>query len=208
LNKKILYTRIGCSFQHLNLKQSMRKLFLFSTALLASFFLSVASQGQVASSVIPPVPTPAPTGVRLTVNTADSEFTPLIGVLIGPGGTTSPLPPQGFNATVVLANHTSHDITFTLGVFTVAKEGPFRFQVYNDQNKIVWDSWGGHAVPQAVMLKQLKPGDSLRGTAFVPLFPKGVALPAGHYVLDVILNGTPRYSASMSFDVNNVIAIN
>jgi hypothetical protein len=133
----------------------------------------------------------------------------MIGVLIGPGGTTSPLPPQGFNATVVLANHTSHDMDFALGVFTVAKEGPFRFQVYNDQDKLVWDSWGGRAIPQAVVLKKLKPGDALRGTGFIPLFPtNGVALPAGHYFLDVILNGTPQYSASMSFDVKNVIAIN
>jgi hypothetical protein len=193
----------------LNLKKTMRKLFLFLTALLALFFLSVASQGQVASGVVPvPSPTPAPTGVKLTVNTADSEFTPLIGVLIGPGGTTSPLPPQGFHATVVLANHTSHDIAFLLGVFTVAKEGPFRFQVYNDENELVWDSWGGQSPPQAVILKQLTPGDSLRGTAFVPLFPNGVVLPAGHYTLDVILNGTPHYSASMGFDVKNVIAIN
>jgi len=185
----------------------MRKLLLLSTALFASYVLPVASQSQTASGVVP-VPTSAPTGVKLTVNTPDSQFTPKIGVLIGPGGTTSPLPPQGFNATVVLANHTSHDIAFLLGVYTVAKEGPFRFQVYNDQNKLVWDSWGGVPPPQAVLLRQLKSGDALRGTAFIPLFPKGVVLPAGHYTLDVILNGTPHYSASMGFDVKHVIAIN
>jgi hypothetical protein len=191
----------------------MRRLFLLSTVLVASVFLPITSQGQTALDVVP-VPTltatPAPTGVKLFVHIPDSEFTPMIGVLIGPGGRTFPLPPQGFNATVVLANHTSHDMDFDLGVFTVAEEGPFRFQVYNDQNKLVWDSWGGRAIPQAVVIKRLEPGDVLRGTGFIPLFPTmgGVALPAGHYFLNVILNGTPHYSASMSFEVKNVIGIN
>ena len=173
----------------------MLRLLLLSTVLLASVFQPVTSQGH--------------TGVRLFVQIPDSEFTPMIGVLIGPGGKTSPLPPQGFNATVVLANHTSHDLDFALGVFTVAEEGPFRFQVYNDQDKLVWDSWGGRAIPQAVVLQRLKPGDALHGTGFIPLFPTmGLALPAGHYFLYVILNGKPHYSASISFEVKNVIAIN
>jgi hypothetical protein len=151
-------------------------------------------------------------GISLAVTTSGYEFTPLIGVLIDPPVTTTvvprvtPLPPQGFDASVVLRNHSSEDISIALQV-TGTPGDHFAFKVYNAAGTLVWDSTAGVS-PDLMFLGKLKAGKAWRQTEFIPLFVNGVALPAGTYTLSVSLLGAPGFSTMTSFVVNNVIAIN
>ncbi len=67
--------------------------------------------------------------------------------------------------------------------------------------KVVWDSVGNISIP-LIYLANLKSGDTLSGSVFVPLFPNGKRLPAGTHTLEASLFGTPEFSATSSFVVN------
>jgi len=154
-------------------------------------------------------------GISLSVSTSAYEITPMIGTLIDPPGPvvaavtvgTHPLPPQGFNASVALRNHSSQDIPISLRVLGVPGYR-FGFKVYNSTGTLVWDSSSGILSPALELLTSLKAGQSWRQTAFVPIFVNGSALPAGTYTLVISLLGSPQFSTTTSFVVHNVIAIN
>jgi hypothetical protein len=151
--------------------------------------------------------------VTVSVSTSGYAFTPLIGVLdpppAGTGGTVSgpnALPPQGFTASVALINHTASGITCALSVTGTPGE-KFEFSVYNAHGKLIWDSLPT-VLPPLEILETLAAGDSWHGSVFVPLIIDGKPLAPGTYTLQASLFGTPVFSATTSFVVNNVIAIN
>jgi hypothetical protein len=83
----------------------------------------------------------------------------------------------------------------------------FEFTVYDSKGNVVWNSLPS-VLPQFQEQVTLPAGDAWHGSAFVPLFINGKALPAGTYTLEASLFGSPEFSATTSFIVNNVIAIN
>lgn len=190
----------------------MRKFLFTLSALALSFGLPIfTARAQTTSGGT----SQAAAGVTMTVSLSGYQFTPLIGNLVSPPVTSNTVisvppfepAPQGFTASAAVRNHTGQDIAFTLGV-TGTPGGDFRFQVYNSSGTLVWDSLGNIAIPTIVRLDNLKPGHALHGTTLVPLFINGVPLPAGNYTVDVTLFGTPEFSATTSFVVNNAIVIN
>ncbi len=152
-------------------------------------------------------------GVNVSLTTSGFAFTPMIGVLIplGSGTNHTPVPislkTQGVSTSVSLRNSTAQDISFVLGLFT-ATSPKFEFRVYNSDGTLVWDSVPSILPPVVARHFVLAPGEAWRGTAFIPLFINGKALPAGTYTVEALLQGTPEFSATASFVVNNVIAIN
>jgi hypothetical protein len=185
----------------------MRKFSLTLSALAMAFVCQTLSSHATSPVVTTgTITTPASGGVTVMVTTSGYEFTPLIGMLISPGGGMIPIPPQGIKASVVLQNHTSGGIACALGVTGTPGER-FAFTVYDSKGKVVWDSLPP-VLPQLEELVTLGAGDAWKGSAFVPLFIKGRALPAGTYTLEASLFGSPEFSATTSFVVNNEIAVN
>jgi hypothetical protein len=190
----------------------MRKFALTISALALALACQISPcHASAATGVVVTSTTSATNGpVTLAVSTSGYAFTPLIGVLDPPpasGATTATaLPPQGFTAAVTLQNHSNTGIACALGV-TGTPGQKFVFNVYNANGKLVWTSLPS-VLPPLEMLATLGAGDSWHGTVFVPLFIKGVALPAGTYTLEASLFGSPAFSATTSFVVKNVIAIN
>jgi hypothetical protein len=143
-------------------------------------------------------------GVTLSLTTSGYAFTPLIGGLIplATGGSKTSLPPQVVTAHVELQNHTGADIPCTIfsGI-------TFEFTVYDANDNVVWDSLPA-VLPTFILRATLKAGDSFHGMVSVPLFINGKALKPGVYTLDARLYGSPIFSTTTTFVVNNVIAIN
>ena len=182
------------------------KLMHKSCLLIPTLALAFASQ-TFSSHAASPETTPVAGGVTIALTESGYEFTPKIGTLIPlstAGTSIAPiaLPPQGFTASVELKNHTNGGIPCTIGFGQT-----FEFTVYNSKGTVVWNSLP-LVLPQFMLLTSLPAGDTWSDSAFVPLFIKGKALPAGTYRLDVSLFGTPEFSATTTFVVHNVIAIN
>ena len=181
----------------------MRKLPLF----FATFVLGLLCQPLASRAAATASPTPIPGTVSVSVPTDGYSFTPEIGSLIGLGSTgTKPLPPQGIEASVAIANHTTDGIRCALSV-TGTPGQKFEFQVIDSKGNVAWTSLPAVSIPLEI-LETLKAGETWHGSAFVPLFINGVALPAGTYTLQASLFGSPTFSATTSFVVQNVIAIN
>jgi len=176
-------------------------LLTLAMALTCQTFSSHASTATAAA-------TPASGGVTLALSTSGFSFTPLIGVLLPPPGTTkpAPLPPQGFSAAVTLLNNTTAAIPCTLGVTGTPGE-KFVFTVYDSNGNVVWNSLPAVTMPLE-LLTTLPAATAWHGSVFVPLFIKGKALLPGTYTLQASLYGSPVFTATTSFVVKNVIAIN
>ncbi len=148
--------------------------------------------------------TPATGGVTISLTTSGFQFTPHIGSLIPPTatGSNTSLPPQVFQAAVSVQNHSGR-----AHFLHNSRRNPVRVYRLRRGGHVVWDSLPA-VLPQDILLGTLKPGNSYHSSVSVPLFVKGKPLKPGTYTLEASFFGSPVFSATTTFVVNNTIQIN
>ena len=123
---------------------------------------------------------------------------PLIPIIVQPG----------FWSTFTLANFTRAEREFTFP-WQYWADNKILFRLYDTDETLLWQSVLLPVdVPPLIspVTATLRSWTSWRQTVFVPLNPGGPLLNTGLYRLEAALTGTPRFSASASFEVKRVAA--